>query len=150
VSYIVISKLNLHPQAISVLNRVFFIEDPVFDLTHIGCHFGSFQLFLSLQFFSLRVLPDHDLEGRTMAESNEVIDRPVNAQNRLLVLLLPQGLAGLTLPNNEQARFVSTCYVCSLGAHCQASDGMRVPNKGDVEGCGKRSQCRGVWQFGNQ
>lgn len=83
-------------------------------------------------------------------EGYEVGDRPVYAQDGALKLALPEGLAGLRLPDDNEAGLVSAGEVGAVLADGQASDCAVVAHVGDVEGGGERPKSRGIRQFGDE
>ena len=100
-TYIVSPKLKPNSQTLPMLWCVVFIKDPIFDLANISCYLGFFNLVFTSLHLSFRVFPHHQLKCRSMAESNQIIDWPINTENLFFVLLLPKRLTCLTLPYND-------------------------------------------------
>jgi hypothetical protein len=64
-----------------------------------------------------------------MRKCDDVGKVPVDAENGLGVLLLPQGFSCLRFPDNDEARFIAAGQISALGTCGNGQDGCSVAHK---------------------
>lgn len=84
-----------------------------------------------------------------MWKCQDIGEIPIDAQDRLLVLFLPQRFAGLCFPDNDKAWFIAAGKIGALRTCGQTDDSCIVTHERDVEWGGEGPQGGSIWQFGN-